>query len=290
MSSELVFKQKGAVATTGKRELSPLAKSLASSFNSRRIQTNTNGTFKRIINGEQIGDAVRGSIDVIVINALPKVSRIFYEAKYDPDAEATLPDCWSNLGDKPEAAAKNPQSDNCASCTQNVKGSGGGERRACRFQRRIAVLLAGDPSGDIYQFNIPSKSLFGKGTGNTHPFEGYAKYLANCNSSIDAVVTSISYDLNADTMELMFSPLREVSDDEYLLVQAAQAKPEAKMYTMLTIAQTDGVKKQPATPVISRSEEPDDEVAEPVKRGKKASTPPASKNDLASIMDDWKNS
>ena len=128
MSEVIKFKQAGAVVNTSSRELSPLAKSMSSVMTSRRLQTNTNGTFKRIVNGEQVGDAVRGSVDVIIINALPKVSRIFYKNKYDPDAVATLPDCWSNLGDKPEAASANPQSSNCLDCNQNVKGSGGGDR------------------------------------------------------------------------------------------------------------------------------------------------------------------
>ena len=85
MGNVAIFKQQGAVATTGKRELSDLAKTLAKSTTTRRIQTNTNGTFRRIINGEQIGNAIRGEINVIIVGALPKVSRTYYEAEYDPD-------------------------------------------------------------------------------------------------------------------------------------------------------------------------------------------------------------
>ena len=171
MSNITIFKKPGNVSVNGKRELSDLAKSLAGNNTSRRIQTNTNGTFKRLVNGEQMGTAIRGEIDVIIVNTLPKVSRVFYEGKYDPNAKATLPDCWSNLGDKPEAAASNAQSRTCEACPKNVAGSGENGGRACRFQRRLAVLLTEDDSGDIYQFNVPAKSLFGKGTGNVHPFE-----------------------------------------------------------------------------------------------------------------------
>ena len=160
MSEVTIFKQSSGVSAS-KREPSALGKTMASLFNNRRIQTNTNGTFKRMVNGEQVGNAVRGDINVIITNALPKVSRIFYEGKYDPNAEATAPDCFSNLGDVPDASAKNKQHQNCTDCPQNIKGSAEGGRRACRFQRRIALLLADDDSGDLYQFNIPSKSLFG---------------------------------------------------------------------------------------------------------------------------------
>jgi hypothetical protein len=303
VSNLSIFKESGAVSTASKRELTGLAKTLAATSNMRRIATNTNGTFKRMINGEQIGNAIRGEFNAIIVDALPKVSRTFYAGKYDPNAKATLPDCWSNLGDKPEASASNKQHSNCADCPQNVKGSGENGGRACRFQRRIAILIAGDPTGEVYQFNVPAKSLFGKGNGNVHPFESYVKYLLGNGESPDTVVTNISYDLNADSMELLFTPLRGISDEEYALVVAAQADPETKKYVQLTVsaAAADAAAKPAAKvepkpepkPAVTRSEEPDDEdeaPAEPVKRSAKATTveeAPAATGDLASIVSAW---
>jgi hypothetical protein len=277
---------------------SALAQTLAQSNTMRRIGTNTNGTFKRIVNGEQIGDAVRGEINVIIVDALPKVSRVFYAGKYDPNAKPTLPDCWSNLGDKPEAGSPNPQANNCTECPQNIKGSGENGGRSCRFQRRIAVLVEGDPTGEVYQFNVPAKSLFGKGSGNVHPFESYVKYLLANGESPDTVVTNISYDLNADSMELLFTPLRSIDDDEYQMVKAAQADPETKKYIQLTVAQTDGAKALAAPapkpePVqqVTRSDEPEEDaeiIEEPVKRTAKKEEPAVeNKEDLASILDAW---
>ena len=291
MSNVTIFKQ-GAIATTYRKELSDLTKSMISSNTTRRIQTNTNGTFKRLVNGEQIGNAVRGELNVIIVGALGKVSRTFYAGKYDPNAKATLPDCWSNLGDRPEAAASNKQASNCADCPQNVKGSGQNGGRACRFQRRIAVLLEGDSTGDVYQFNVPAKSLFGQGRGNVHPFESYVKYLAANGESVEGVVTNISYDLNADSMELLFTPQRNISDEEYLLVQDAQKRPETMEYTKLVVAQVDGVTEKPKTSApksVVRSSEPDeDEVpVAPVKRAVKKEEAPPQKQSLASAIDDW---
>jgi hypothetical protein len=295
--TELSIFKSGAIATTGKRELSELGKSLASNTTTRRIQTNTNGTFKRIINGEQVGNAVRGEINVIIVHALPDVSRVYYKGKYDPNAKPTLPDCWSNLGKTPEAAASNKQASNCQSCPMNVKGSGDNGGRACRFQRRLAVLVSGDSTGEIYQFNVPAKSLFGKGTGNVHPFESYVKYLLANGESPDTVVTNISYDLNADSMQLLFTPMRNISDEEYAAVKEAQANPEAQSYTMLTVAQADGVTAKPAAAAapkqtVTRSDEPDDEdeaPVEPVKRASKKTETVATtaKADLASTIDAW---
>lgn len=298
MSNLTIFKQPGAVSTA-RRMPSALAQTLAQSNTMRRIGTNTNGTFKRIVNGEQIGDAVRGEINVIIVDALPKVSRVFYAGKYDPNAKPTLPDCWSNLGDKPEAGSPNPQANNCTECPQNIKGSGENGGRSCRFQRRIAVLVEGDPTGEVYQFNVPAKSLFGKGSGNVHPFESYVKYLLANGESPDTVVTNISYDLNADSMELLFTPLRSIDDDEYQMVKAAQADPETKKYIQLTVAQTDGAKapapKAIAAPEpvhqVTRSDEPEEEaeiIEEPVKRTAKKEEPAVeNKEDLAAILDAW---
>jgi hypothetical protein len=298
MSNIAIFKQDGAGVST-KRELSDFAKTFESATNastSRRIQTNANGTFKRLVNGKQIGDAIRGEINVIIVYALPKVSRIYYKEDFDLSKEATLPNCWSNLGDKPEEAALDKQHTNCADCPMNIAGSGKSEKsRACRFQRRISVLVENDGPGDVYQFNIPAKSIFGKGTGNVHPFESYIKFLLANGESPDNVVTNISYDLNADSMELAFTPLRGITDEEYALVKAAQARPETQMYTKITVAQADKVTKQPLAieqkPKIARSDEPEEDIEvieEPIKRpAKKVELPPQTKQSLVDVVDDW---
>jgi hypothetical protein len=299
VSNLSIFKQAGAVSTASKRELSDLGKSLASVSNSRRIQTNTNGTFKRLVNGEQIGKAIRGEFNAIIVDALPKVSRTFYAGKYDPDAKPTLPDCWSNLGDKPEAAAGNPQASNCVSCPKNVSGSGdNGKGRACRFQRRIAVILDGDDSGDVYQFNVPAKSLFGKGNGNVHPFESYVKFLIANGESPDGVVTNIAYNLDAETMQIQFAPVRGVSDEEYALVKEARNDPATRQMIVLTVAAQDGTKAAPKEeakpqPKITYSDEPDEddeEIEAPKKRAsKKAEEATPQKADLSNVLAVWGN-
>lgn len=300
MANEVsIFNNRNAVGVASEKRLTKLGQTLASSSTARRIQCNINGTFKKLVNGEQVGNAVRGSMNVIIIAALPKVSRVYYASKYDPNAEPAMPNCWSNLGDVPEAAATDKQHDNCAECPMNIKGSGENGSRACRFQRRISVLIEGDTTGDIYQFNVPAKSLFGKGSGNVHPFESYVKFLVANGESPDTVVTTVQFDDNAEGMELQFSPARPVTDEEYALVQMAQAKPEAEQYTRITVAQLDGAKEArrkeaaPALPPkVQRSDEPDDDApAEPVKRvSKKKEEPapaPAPKADLASVIEAW---
>jgi hypothetical protein len=254
--------------------MSDLAKSVANNAGgtNRRIQINTNGTFRRVVNGQQIGNAIRGEFTAIVVGMLPKVSRKFYAGAYDPNAKAKLPECWSNLGDKPEEGAGDKQAANCATCPQNVKGSAPGNRRACRFERRIALILPGLGS-EIYQFSIPAGSLFGDGDHKVHPFEGYVKFLTANNASIDRVVTKIAYDLDAQTTTLKFSPARPITRDELALVHEAQADPACARATKLTVAQTDGVKQlaKPQAESIYEEEEVEVEVVAP--KAKPAVTP-----------------
>lgn len=293
MSNLAIFKDAKAVSNV-RRPVSELTKSVATSVAINRIQTNTNGTFKRIVKGEQIGKAIRGEFNAIIVAMLPKVSRTFYAGKYDPDAKPTLPDCWSNDGVTPEAKAQNRQAANCASCKNNIEGSGeNGKGKACRFQRRVALLLEGDVSGDVYQFNIPAKSLFGKGNGITHPFESYVRFLAANEESIDYVVTNIAYNLDADTMELQFTPVRPITDDEYELVVAAQADPATQRVVQLTVSEADGAKAPAAKakPVVIEQEVEEDEEEEdepkvaPSKRAKKEE--PKDSGSLAEVLGVW---
>jgi hypothetical protein len=297
MSNLSIFKSDVKVVSNRAHEVSELSKALAgsSSNTSRRITMNK-GVFRRMVNGKEAGKVKDGFINVIIINALPKVSRQFYAAAYDPDAAPTLPDCWSNLGDLPDPKAANPQAANCASCPQNIEGSSSnGKSRACKFQRRIALLLENDMSGDVYQMNIPAASLFGKGSGNTHPFESYSKFLPANGESIDRVVTEIRFDEEETADVLKFTAVRHLNDDEMDVVAAAQATTESKNAVALTVAQQDGVKQlpagaKPAAKVVAQPVEEDEPVIEePVKRvSKKAEVPPAAaKANLADVVSAW---
>jgi hypothetical protein len=289
-------------AKIGKRTTALGEKLAKSGITNRRIQTNANGTFKRIINGEQVGKPIRGEINLIIVGALENVSRIYYRAKYDPEGEPTLPNCWSNEGDKPEPGVPDPQHENCADCPMNVVGSGDNGGRACRYQRRLAVLVEGDKQNDVYQFNVPAKSLFGKGHGNVHPFESYCRYLDHNGESPDTVVTNVSYNDDADSMELLFTPVRSVTEEEFDAVVACQSQPEVGLYTKITAAQADGVTKPPTAPKGKKKGKKkdkntaakvddisDEDIEEPTKRPSKKKEETAEEVDegLDDIINEW---
>jgi len=294
MSNITIFEEQSGLVTV-KRE-SRLADKISSGSSLRRIQTNTNGTFKRIVGGEQIGKAVPHEINIIVVDMLKGVSREYYASDYDPDGRASLPDCWSPDGRTPDAKAPNRQGSGCASCGMNIDGSGSkGRGKACRFKRRIAVLVEGDPTGDIYQMSFAAKSLFGKGVGNEHPFESYCNYLKANGEAPDTVVTKVMYDLDADTLTLKFKAVRHLTQDESDLIDTAFASGEAQRYIQLTTSEVDGAKAQPvkaiAAPKATMFDEPEEEEAEPVKRAVKKPVAvvdaPVEDKDLSDLLGEW---
>lgn len=311
MSNLTIFKNPGAV-TAAALPPSAMAETIAENMGGyNRIATNTNGTFKRIVNGEQIGKPIRGEFNAIIVAMLAKPGREYYAGAYDPDAKGTRPDCYSNLGDKPEDGVANRQASNCANCPMNVDGTGqNGKGKACRFKRRVALMLEGDTTGDVYQFNIPAKSLFGKGAGNTHPYESYTRHLVANGTAPDRVVTTVAYDLDAEAMELNFTAERFITPEELELVNAAQANPVTQKLVRISAVEADGVPAakpaekvaEAAKPVAAKPaptkkpsflDDDDDEEAAPAAPTKRASTkkaehvPVAANPGLASILDEW---
>ena len=119
--------------------VSELTKKLAGKTGVKRIVPK-NGIFRKVVGSEEMGK-VKGSLDAIIVNAAPSVGRIFYMKQWAPESEPTAPDCFSNDGQTPDAGSQNPQAARCDSCQQNIKGSGMGNSKACRYSQRIALAL-----------------------------------------------------------------------------------------------------------------------------------------------------
>lgn len=266
--------------------VSELTKTLAGRSGVKRIVPK-NGIFRLVVGGEEMGK-VKGDLNVVIVNAAPKVGRIFYAKSWSPDAEPTSPDCFSNDGKAPDAKAENPQSANCDDCPNNIKGSGQGNSKACRYSRRIAVLLEQDfgtnLEGEVYQLNLASKSLFGDGGDGTYTFENYTKYLSSNGKSIDFMVSQVSFNENNDNQSVLFSPTRYINRPEFEVVQKVANTEKTKSLVIMTPSQADGVVKKPATLAAPKAAEID----EPVKRAsKKTEEPPVEKKKLADVISAW---
>ena len=270
------------------------------------------GVFRLVSGGKEIAAIDDRHLDVIIVKAAPKVSRIFYAGAYDKDAAAAAPDCWSNDGEKPDAGAKNKQSQTCLSCPQNQAGSGQGNSRACRYQQRLAVVLENNPGGDVMQLTLPATSVFGKEDGDKRPLQAFARHLALSNPPInpEQIVTRMKFDTKAESPKLFFAPVRWLTNDEYAVVKTQAESTDAQRAVIMTVAQTDGVKSNAApalpgkAPVVEAEEEApvpkakatkkkaevveeDDSEPEVRKEAAKPSAVPEKKGKLADIVADW---
>ena len=261
--------------------------------------------FVRVVNGDVAGKFKPPLRVVLVGVAQANAQRQFYIKSYDPNAEATAPDCWSNDGNKPDASIKAPQGKTCETCPQNIKGSGSGNTRACRFERRVAVILpdevGGNNHGDIYQMKFASKSIFGKGAGQVFPLNAYIDYVIANGENIDGVVTEITFNEDNDNQSVLFRAVDFVASHPELqaAVDEAVASPEAQKAVVLTVAAVDKgeggsneefeTAKKPVTKAAAvEVEEEEAPVAEPTKRAsKKAAPPPAETKSLADVVSAW---
>lgn len=241
MSNVALFSSSNVPAFAKRQELSALAKSLAGggAGGGKRVSIK-GGVFRLLVDGKEIAAIEERYLDVVLVNAAPKIGRTFYMKTYDGDTPSA-PDCWSADGEKPDATAANPQASNCASCPQNAKGSGQGDSRACRFSQRLALVLANDIEGDVLMLQAPAASIFGKAEGENMPLQAYARFLAAQSVSPETVVTRMKFDTKAEAPKLFFKPMRWLTEEEYAIAVEKGQSPEAKQAITMTVAQMDKV-------------------------------------------------
>jgi hypothetical protein len=266
-------------------QLDDVTRALVGNGGSKRISLR-GGKFRMVVNGEEILTSNSESLNVVIVNAAKDVSRTFYAGAYNPKADATPPDCWSNDGVTPDASVEETQHHNCAECPQNVKGSGAGGGRACRHFRRVAVVLADDVGGDVYQLQLASKSIFGKGDLNHMPFEQYAKYVGSQGYNLNSLNTELRFDPDSDTAKLFFKPLKFLAKEQWEVSVKQGQSPAAKKAIEFVMSKKDDLPKLKA-PAFIKEEAPVAEVEEPKKRPEKKAAEPAAKKDLKAIMGDW---
>ena len=139
----------------------------------------------KLMRGQNLGPYA----DVVIVDVNDHVSRIFYDADYDPNAQSYQPPgCFSHNGMAPSKQASNPQSPTCASCPNAVWGSAtsnvsGKPIPACAQYQQIAVLVAGH---DIpFLLRIPPNSL--------KNYRAYAEQFRGQAFDMDGVTTRLSF-------------------------------------------------------------------------------------------------
>jgi len=307
-------------------ELDETTKNLAGNAGGGGKRISIRGSvFRMLVNGEELMINEDRAMNVIVV-ASSVVGRTYYEGAYDEAVAAKAPTCWSADGAKPNEDVKEPQATTCMSCPQNIKGSGQGESRACRYSQRLAVVLEGDMSGDVYQLSLPATSIFGSAEqGQKMPMQAYARFLAQYKIPVGAVITEMRFDTSSATPKLTFSAVRPLNEDEYQTCKAQGETEEAKRAITMTVSQTDAVedkeepfqqpaavieppktvakpatkpapKAEPAPVVVKEepapvAEEPEvlepEVIAEPVKVVKEEAPAPVADESISNLLDEW---
>ena len=255
--------------------------------NGKRISIR-GGVFRMIVGGKEVAQNDDRSMNVILVRSAEKTSRSYYAGSYT-EGQNSAPTCWSNDGIAPDSTSKAPQSTNCQNCQQNIKGSGQGDSRACRFNQRVAVALENNLTGDVYQLTLPGQSIFGTGENGKMPLQQYAKFLGGHGIPITAVVTEMRFDTASATPKLTFRAVRPLSVEEMADSKRQGESSDAVNAVTMTVNQLDINAPKSGTPApaagiqaLPKVTTPE-AVDEPVKRTvKKTET-----KDVASVLDAW---
>jgi hypothetical protein len=186
-------------------------------------------------------------VDLVLLKANANLSKVYYAKGYEEGAANAKPDCLSNDGVRPDAAAATPQSKACASCPHNVFGTGaGGKGKACSDSRRVAVAASGTPNEPML-LRVPPASL--------KNLAEYARLLGEKGiPEMHCVVTRLKFESGESSPKLVFIPKGFLDDEAFALAEEA--------------IESDIVQQ-----ILGLAPVPEEETAEPVaKPGKVAPT------------------
>ena len=205
--------------------------SKASSSDTYRLSIRE-GSFRKLLNGKEVAKLEEKSLEAVIIKAA-RMSRIYYAEEFVADKRNT-PVCWSidSTTGRPseDVSNKGRQNATCFDCKQNIKGSGQGTSRACRFRQRMAIMLVEDGqlvSDKLYQLDLPSTSIFGKDQ-KKMSIQAFAKYLNVNKTPMASVLTEIKFDPDSSLPKLCFKPLRPLEESELLIALHAQKDPDTQ--------------------------------------------------------------
>lgn len=251
------------------------------------------GKFRQVVNGEEMRVSKNDSMEMVIIDAA-KIARTYYEGTYDPKA-VSAPTCWSadTNTPAPDVPEDQRQAARCMDCQQNVKGSGMGQGRACRFSQRLAIAFP-QKLDEIYQLQLPATSIFGDSKDGKMPMQAYAKFLRANDMPAVAIVTEMYFDENSEVPKLFFKPVRPLTEEELEKAIEMREHQDTKRAITMTVAQTDGVQKvtvqeapkpAPKKRVNAIKAEVEDEPVEEPKKVAKKTEPPPAEDDLGDIVD-----
>lgn len=289
MSELTLFKSGAMLPDYLRSEPDEMTKRLAGGSAGKSISTE-GGVFRMIVGGDEIAKNEDRAMNMVFVNAAPDVSRAYYEGQY-VKGEASGPVCASGNGKTPDPASVRPQSSSCATCPQNIAGSGQvGESRACRFNQRFAVVLENDIHGNVYRLQLPATSLFGKAEGDKMPMQAYARFLSGHGVPLSGIVTEARFDTSASVAVLKFRAVRPLTREELAVARSQGASDDAAQAIEFKLAAPKDQSVPALPPAFAKpaAEEAPSEAAPPIKRTAKKPDPVvAPTKDVAAVLDEW---
>lgn len=231
---------------------------LASALSVGSTQTGTprisikGGRFRIVSDGiETVLESTK--IEVIIVGANPKLSKTFYAKQWTPDAEPSAPDCYSLDGISPDPSSEDPQNDLCATCPNNAWGSkvmpNGQQTKACSDQKRLALVAADDPKGDIYLLQVTPAALKGLNT--------FQKELSARGIPPEIVRTKLSFDPDVSYPKLQFGFAGFIDEETQEAVDQLFGSTQVLEVTgEKPVAKADPEPVAPKPTLVSPKEEP----------------------------------
>jgi len=207
------------------------------------------GRFRKLVEGREVL-LDSDTLDVVILNAA-SISRLHYGLEYDP-TKGNHPRCWSSDTQVPDRSvpADQLQAASCITCEQNIKGSGVGNSRACKFLQRIAVaIIDEDNLYDVYQLQLPATSLFGTAERGWLSMQNYAKHLARHDTPAIAVVTRICFEQNSYAPRLRFRPMRVLDATELKEVAELEHHPDTLKAITMSVPEARSIAVSPFSEV-----------------------------------------
>jgi len=291
MSNMTLFKSGSVIPDYLREATDSTTKDIAGSSGGKQISIK-GGVWRMVVGGEEVAKNEDRSMNIVVISAGKGVSRTFYADKYE-EGKDIKPACWSAEGVVPNEEVPEPQGKTCATCPQNIEGSGEGKSRACRYSKRLAVALENDIAGNIYRLSVPAKSYFGKIDGDKMPLQAYGKFLSGHGIPITGVVTEARFDTAEAVPVLKFRAVRPLERSEWELAKAQSQTEDAMMAVEFKMVPSKPQLALPAAfanaDIPAKEETTGAEVAEPVKRAAKpkAEIAPASAKNVKDVLESW---
>jgi hypothetical protein len=178
------------------------------------------------------------SLEVILVAATAGLSKVYYDGNYVEGSDDP-PACFSHDGIKPDRSVAEPQASMCAICPLNAWGSKvteqGKQTKACADSKRLAILPAGGESlPEAERINVLMNEVFGGPmllrvpAASMSELAGYDGSMGQMGFKLHAVVTRMTFDIEAAYPKIKFEPVRPLSVAEFQEVlkwrESAQVK------------------------------------------------------------------